>query len=211
MLQSNYDKLNNYEYTNAELQKQLKKTELKLRQIQYTKLKDAQRQIKQKDQQIAELQKKLQYMVNDRGSSLEQAGRRGLNQSKSTKNNLPDYGRLSSGIRPQLDNGVRKASAVVREVDEKFEYTNTFGNQGLQYATDTQSQYDNAYPLNRNRNASQGSRVYGASTPMRLPNIKNRNGDMTVQQQTIERRKNQYNPEADERYAQQFDHYDAIR
>lgn len=79
MLQSNYDKLNNYEYTNAELQKQLKKTELKLRQIQYTKLKDAQRQIKQKDQQIAELQKKLQYMVNDRGSSLEQAGRRGLN------------------------------------------------------------------------------------------------------------------------------------
>lgn len=31
MLQSNYDKLNNYEYTNSQLQKELKKTELKLR------------------------------------------------------------------------------------------------------------------------------------------------------------------------------------
>ena len=118
MLQSNYDKLNNYEYTNGELQKQLKKTELKLRQIQTTKLKDAQRSIKQKDQEIAELQKKLQLVINDRGS-LDRGARRGLNQSKSTKNNLPDYGRLSSGIKPTLNNNMaRNSSAVVNEVEE---------------------------------------------------------------------------------------------
>lgn len=48
----------------------LKKTEFKLRQVEMTKLKDAQRNVKARDKQIVELNRKISMMIqNDQGSS----------------------------------------------------------------------------------------------------------------------------------------------
>lgn len=67
-LENQAQQMNGLDENVAELQKQIKKSELKLRQITHTKLKDLQRLVKQKDQEIKDL--KL-HLATFRTQSLE--------------------------------------------------------------------------------------------------------------------------------------------